>query len=67
MKTFRYFATTFVLLCSLSTAAIAGEIQGVGFTPPPPPPPPEDPVTAAYEMPNSDMLILELLGLFTIL
>jgi hypothetical protein len=43
MKTLRCFIATFVLAISISTGAMAGEIQTPGlFDPPPPPPPPPE-------------------------
>jgi hypothetical protein len=59
MKTLRCFLIAVVLSCCLSTAAMAGDIQGVGFTVPPPPPP------AAENLPGDTlepgMLLVELL------
>jgi hypothetical protein len=68
MKTFRWFGTAFVLLCALTTATMAGEIQGAGFNAPPPPPPVEERASppATDEMPGADMLILELLRIIAI-
>jgi hypothetical protein len=64
MKTLRCVLTALVLSCWLSTAAIAGEIQGAGLTAPPPPPPPA--TNALGDIQGAGMLLLELLRLATI-
>lgn len=40
MRKLRNLAAALVMALVLSAAAIAGDMQGPGYTPPPPPPPP---------------------------
>jgi hypothetical protein len=60
MKTFKCVLTALVLSFSLSTAAIAGDIQTVGITGPPPPPPPAA-ASEAGDMQGQVTLLIELL------
>ena len=60
MKPLRCFLTALVLSFSLSTAAMAGDIQTVGITGPPPPPPPAA-ASEAGDMQGQVTLLIELL------
>ena len=60
MKPLRCFLTALVLSFSLSTAAMAGDIQTVGITAPPPPPPPAAAADAAGDMQDQVALLIEL-------
>ena len=58
MKSLRNSVATLVLAISISTAAIAGEIQTPGYVPPPPPPD----VNYVGEVPSvGETVLLELL------
>ena len=60
MKPLRCFLTALVLSFSLSTAAMAGDIQTVGIIGPPPPPPPAA-ASEAGDMQGQATLFIELL------
>jgi len=60
MKPLRYFLTALALSFSLSTAAMAGDIQTVGITAPPPPPPPAA-ASEAGDLQGQVTLLIELL------